>query len=358
IQNVLNCSFSSWYEKFKKVTIRSKVVDLPHDFIEYLLADGLVLPESLQFSRQQSSDDSDDEVDWNNPDLPVAETPVFPDLTRRVEDSIEELGGHVFPKLNWSSPRDASWIALNNSTLCRNFCDICLLLKSSDFIANDLTDPFKFCDDRLERSGLTYSSDPIVACQGFQYQLVLRKWIEIDPSMEFRCFVKNDKLIGISQRDYTNYYSYIGYQRNDIVQDIQSFFKEHMQGKFVDKNYVFDVYRRRKDRVRLMDFNPFGPITDPLLFRWEDLAQRVTSTAEENLGPSDTIHVRSRVNKFQNLGPSDTIHVRSRVNMFQNLGPSDTIHVRSRVNKFQNLGPSDTIHDRSRVNMFQNLEPS
>ncbi|XP_076356916.1 translation initiation factor eIF2 assembly protein-like [Tachypleus tridentatus] len=290
IQNVLNCSFSSWYEQFKKVTIRSKVITLPHDFIQYLLADGLVLPESLQCSRRQALErngyDSDDEVDWNNPDLPVAETPVFPDLTRRVEDSIEQLGGEVFPKLNWSSPRDASWIALNNSMLCRNFCDICLLLKSSDFIANDLTDPFKFCEDRLESSDLTCSTDPAVACQDFQYQLVLRKWIEIDPSMEFRCFVKNNKLIGISQRDCSNYYSYIDHQRNDIVQDIQSFFKEHVQGKFVDANYVFDVYRKKKgnlnfDRVRLMDFNPFGAITNPLLFRWEDLVERVVSTGEQ-----------------------------------------------------------------------------
>ncbi len=32
---------------------------------------------------------------------------------------------------------------------------------------------------------------------------------------------------------------------------------------------VFDVVRYLKDRVRLVDFNPFGPTTDSLLFDWD-----------------------------------------------------------------------------------------
>ena len=36
-------------------------------------------------------------------------------------------------------------------------------------------------------------------------------------------------------------------------------------------NFVFDVIRKRKDLVRLVDFNPFGPTTDSLLFEWGEL---------------------------------------------------------------------------------------
>ena len=44
---------------------------------------------------KMSWDDDDDEV----------EVPSFPGLVEAIEKSISQLGGAVFPKLNWSSPR-------------------------------------------------------------------------------------------------------------------------------------------------------------------------------------------------------------------------------------------------------------
>ena len=43
-------------------------------------------------------DDCDDEI----------EAPSFPALVEAIEKSISQLGGAVFPKLNWSSPRVVS----------------------------------------------------------------------------------------------------------------------------------------------------------------------------------------------------------------------------------------------------------
>ena len=34
---------------------------------------------------------------------------------------------------------------------------------------------------------------------------------------------------------------------------------------------VFDVYRLRQNKVYLVDFNPYGPVTDGLLFSWDEL---------------------------------------------------------------------------------------
>ncbi|KAL8219081.1 UNVERIFIED_CONTAM: hypothetical protein K2H54_004204 [Gekko kuhli] len=76
-----------------------------------------------------------------------------------------------------------------------------------------------------------------------QYELVLRKWCELIPGAEFRCFVKENKLIGISQRDYTQYYEHISKQKEEICRCIQEFFKKHIQYKFFDEDFVFDVYR-------------------------------------------------------------------------------------------------------------------
>ncbi|KAL0627762.1 Cell division cycle protein 123-like protein [Plecturocebus cupreus] len=81
----------------------------------------------------------------------------------------------------------------------------------------------------------------------------------------------------ISQRDYTQYYDHISKQKEDICRGIQDFFKKHIQYKFLDEDFVFDIYRDSRGKVWLIDFNPFGEVTDSLLFTWEEL------TSENNL---------------------------------------------------------------------------
>ncbi|KAF7462114.1 Hypothetical predicted protein [Marmota monax] len=147
---------------------------------------------------------------------------------------------------------------MNSSLKCKTLSDIFLLFKSSDFITRDFTQPFIHCTDD--------SPDPCM-----EYGLVLRKWCELIPGAEFRCFVKENKLIGISQRDYTQYYDHISKQKEEICRCIQDFFKKHIQYKFLDEDFVFDIYRDSRGKVWLIDFNPFGEVTDSLLFTWEEL---------------------------------------------------------------------------------------
>jgi hypothetical protein len=45
-------------------------------------------------------------------------------------------------------------------------------------------------------------------------------------------------------------------------------------------DYVFDVVRFRKDKVKLVDFNPFGKTTDPILFDWSDIEELDPSISE------------------------------------------------------------------------------
>uniref|UniRef100_A0A3B1KI98 Translation initiation factor eIF2 assembly protein n=1 Tax=Astyanax mexicanus TaxID=7994 RepID=A0A3B1KI98_ASTMX len=220
-EQVVNCQFSVWYPLFKKHTIKSLILPLPQNVIDYLLDDGtlvvsggipntvLVLTVRVLF-------------------FPFSQAPEFPEFTSKVQEAINALGGCVFPKLNWSAPRDANWIALNSSLQCQSLSDIFLLFKSSDFITHDLTQPFLQCSDD--------SPDPAI-----NYELVLRKWSELIPGGEFRCFVKENKLI-----------------------------------------VVLDVYRDCMGRVWLIDFNPFGEVTDSLLFSWEEL------TSGNSLTTSDT----------------------------------------------------------------------
>ncbi|XP_053261671.1 cell division cycle protein 123 homolog isoform X3 [Podarcis raffonei] len=238
-EQVLNCQFSCWYPHFKSQTIRSIILPLPQNVKDYLLDDGTLVVSGREDPPTCSQEDNDgeeaEEIQWSDDENTTTLTaPEFPEFALKVEEAIGSLGGSVFPKLNWSAPRDAYWIALNSSLKCKCLSDIFLLFKSSDFITRDFTQPFIHCNDD--------SPDP-----NLQYELVLRKWCELIPGAEFRCFVKENKLIGISQRDYTQYYEHISKQKEEICRLTQEFFKKHIQYKFFDEDFVFDIYRDSMD---------------------------------------------------------------------------------------------------------------
>ena len=263
-QNILNCSFSNWYPLFRRYSIDSRIIKLPEEFIEYLLADGVVLPgsdedEFIETVKNMDLDDEETSDSWSDDEEYEISVPKFCNLEKDIKNAITALGGSVFPKLNWSAPRDASWITPDGTLKCRSFQDICLLLKSSDFIAYDLTKAFECCEDST------------VSQSKGKFELVLRRWIEISPAMEFRCFVKRNQLIAISQRDYTNFYDFVVVSKDKIHKDITNFFKTKIQSKFMDEDFVFDVYRYKEGCVQLIDINPFSKVTDGLLFSWQEI---------------------------------------------------------------------------------------
>ncbi|KAJ3612406.1 hypothetical protein NHX12_020682, partial [Muraenolepis orangiensis] len=253
------------------------ILPLPQNVIDYLLDDGTLVVSGSDHNEQRhtTNDDSDEEEDiqWSDDETTDTVTaPEFPEFTSKVLEAINTLGGRVFPKLNWSAPRDANWIALNSSLQCQSLTDIFLLFKSSDFVTHDLTQPFLHCTDQD-------SPDPVI-----NYELVLRKWSELIPGGEFRCFVKENKLIGICQRDYTQHYHHISKQEDSVCQSIQAFFTEIVQYNFPDEDFVLDVYRDSWGRVWLIDINPFGEVTDSLHFTWEELRSGNTLSANQQEG--------------------------------------------------------------------------
>ena len=152
------------------------------------------------------------------------------------------------------------------------FSNFRLLLKSSEFIVHDLTQPFKDCSDDGDLGHLNVN-----------YVLALKKWSgDVNPATEFRCFIRSRQLIAIEQRDTSNYYSHICEEKHDIIRDIKSFFNEHVKDKLVEnsggvENIVMDIARPFKDVVKLIDFNPFGSTTDVSLFEWTELEEMEVS---------------------------------------------------------------------------------
>ncbi|KAK9370043.1 D123-domain-containing protein [Lipomyces kononenkoae] len=308
-QHVKNCAFSSWHARYKKLTPRATVIKpVGEGFAEYLLSDGIFLPpegERAEWSSDSDGDDdavglttriqelgtkttsgrairsdseteSDEEIDWNddnNDDVNNDPAAAFPELDKRVREVLADYGA-VTPKLNWSSPRDATWITTTNSLKCVTPGDVYLILKSSNFITHDLLHPFEDCISPLPShpaSAIT-SPSPANGLPSDEVELILRKWVDFNPSMEFRVFVRRRKVLGISQRA-ENYYEFLEPLRDRLASLLQQFFDEKLRDTFPDENFCFDAYipKPEQNRVWLIDINPFAARTDALMFSWIEL---------------------------------------------------------------------------------------
>jgi hypothetical protein len=259
-QHILICSYHSWHPRYRSITPKARLIPLTASFLSYLRADGIVLPDDEEprpvWSDEDSGiesatpDDSDDEEE----DVAAG----WRELHQIIRSTIVELDGRVLPKLNWSAPKDATWISTTNTMECREPSDIYLLLKSSDFITHDLEHAFDDCVDD--------GTSPEIP-----YYLVLRKFVQLNPSLEFRCFVRKRQLVAICQRD-LNYFEFLFSLRNDLRDKIQTFFDRSLRETFPDENFAFDVYiPPPHTRVWLIDVNPWAQRTDPLLFSWLEL---------------------------------------------------------------------------------------
>ena len=283
--------------RYRAVTPKARLVPLPPAFLDYLRSDGIILPpeegdnptwsdsDSGIFSGADNNDDDEEEaidpsINWR-------------DTHETIERTIEELGGKVAPKLNWSAPKDATWINATNSMECRTPNDIYLLLKSSDFVTHDIAHAF---DDTATQSSEVEPEIP--------YHLVLRKWITLNPSVEFRCFVRDRRLIALCQRD-LNHFEFLFKMQDKLRDTIQDFFDIRLRDTFPDPNFTFDVYvPPPHDKVWLMDVNPWALRTDPLLFSWmELLTLDVPDVTEDKDEPEETT-IRFKIAKPGETGRS------------------------------------------------------
>ncbi|CCL99260.1 uncharacterized protein FIBRA_01275 [Fibroporia radiculosa] len=293
---VLAFQFSSWYPKFSGISIKSTVIrPLSQEFQEYLDSDGVFLPDGAEdvpvVSELSDNEDSDEEE--SEPDRRHF---AFPELDAKIREAVVQYGA-VFPKLNFSSPRDAAWMLPASSPLkCMSPADVYLFLKSSDFIQHDITSShvFEGCE------GLSPLGENTSPFPQYELELILRKWYPVDRSREIRCFVRQERLLGangVSQRD-PNYYDFWiepGTQAK-VLEAVQTFWKAKIKGRWEDSNgdYVFDfLLTRDLSRGHILDFNPYAPRTDPLLFTYEELHELLlrgeSTTTEPELRVVDSL---------------------------------------------------------------------
>ena len=198
------CQFSYWYPLLQKYTMKSKVINLPVDvneeFLKYLRSDGIILPKHPGATEEGTS----------------TNVPSFPSLSTSLEEAFNALTdtryNYVFVKTNWSCPSDAKWILTGQNMKCYSVDDIYMILKASDRVQYDMNCLSRLrsleCGDNVScesqstpmttpSSASADTSTNVSSCGcSDTLSIVLRKWANLNPSMEFRCFVRNRMLIG------------------------------------------------------------------------------------------------------------------------------------------------------------------
>lgn len=104
----------------------------------------------------------------------------------------------------------------------------------------------------------------------------------ITPSYEFRCFVKEGKLIAVSHYDYTAPTpARIVKGAHDIRKSIDGFFEEKLKPALHIETVVFDLAMLADGSFILIEINPYG-LSDPCHFGSYENVEKASSSIEMN----------------------------------------------------------------------------
>lgn len=103
--------------------------------------------------------------------------------------------------------------------------------------------------------------------------IFLRDWQDFHWSSEFRCFLQQGRLVGISQYHHTTELI-CDYNETQIVAikaTVQQM-ADALTRALGPISVIFDVYLTRNDgpTANLIELNPWGPPSDPCLFSWAE----------------------------------------------------------------------------------------
>ncbi len=138
-------------------------------------------------------------------------------------------------------------------------------------------DPLKHiigCSERM------YEDLTLALNSGYAPHIFVREWIDIPKWAEFRCFLRNKRLAGVSQYYYHQYFPELD-TNHDLVNHWLRYYVNNFIGPACADfpEVIFDVaalINRRETEIgtevnvefKLVEINPFFEMTDPCLFDW------------------------------------------------------------------------------------------
>lgn len=162
-------------------------------------------------------------------------------LASRIDRVIASLPGACFVGLNTCSPDDASTFQRKKSHSSGKTA--INLLKNSSKI----------------QTALSEDQDSTLA---------IRPYRRMDKTREFRLFIYDGKLSGMSQRHLIRHFRRLDSKREEYWNKASAFFEE-ISNLLQIENIVIDIYFTSDGKVLIVDMNKWGEC-DPLMFRkWD-----------------------------------------------------------------------------------------
>jgi hypothetical protein len=183
-----------------------------------------------------------------------------------VKLSKEDLEGNI----NWIAYTRAIERLMNN----KSGKEVLSLLLSSERVKQDLTYALEYDDlDKYDNNNENDDKE-IKKEYDWNMKLILRKWVEgVNGLMEFRCFVKNNKMNAITQ--YNHPFLIEELLSDEICLEIKEKVYEYWNTKVRKileylSDYVIDFAILENGEIFLVELNPFGESAGTGMFNWKD----------------------------------------------------------------------------------------
>lgn len=201
-------------------------------------------------------------------------------VLRRIKDAMEGWDG-VFVRLSHLSPKDATMG--DSEALVETLRE---LAGGRDLSGEYSTQVVLLNRALYERSRMGSAEEALALIRassrvrghlergletpGFSTGIVLRRWYQIQPELEFRGFVFAGRLVAISHYYKFLFVPQIVAEKRRLAERMESFFTEHVQGRVPLPNYVVD-FAVCPERCYAIELNPWALNTSSGLFEWSEL---------------------------------------------------------------------------------------
>lgn len=94
VSDLVACSYHNWYDEFRKNSIKSFVLPIPHEVLNYLQQDFFILPKECAPVGGSSAGASyvGEETNFDDEDTEGADVPEFPAFSKEISDTLKKLG--------------------------------------------------------------------------------------------------------------------------------------------------------------------------------------------------------------------------------------------------------------------------
>lgn len=176
-------------------------------------------------------------------------------IKERIDKALKHFPEGAFIRLGSRSAKDSRYVQYYGLKVTNSHIAIKILTDASERIAFDL------------RLALSNKYLP---------HIFIRQWFDLPSWMEFRCFMKSRRLVGISQYDCINlgHCKKIQKYAKKIKYTIEKFFERFKVASHLD-DVVFDIFiikylknNKVNFEVKLLELNPFFDKTGSCLFDW------------------------------------------------------------------------------------------